>query len=69
MWEFYSTGGYVYGNLVGTTGYMGIKIKINGEFHYGWIERTIGVPMRNQTVNSYAYNATPGGSIEAGQTE
>jgi len=46
--------------------YLGIKMDINGNNHYGWIKiKTNG---HSFTLDSYAYNITPNQYIKAGQT-
>lgn len=56
-----------YGLWRGKTAYLGFTFQINGETHYGWAELTDdgfeGV------LTGYAYEATPGKALTAGQTQ
>ncbi len=51
--------------------FIGIKFKISGEDHYGWIRASVHSTMYNMvvTVHDWAYEDEPGVSIKAGQTE
>ncbi|WP_340075893.1 T9SS type A sorting domain-containing protein [Leptobacterium sp. I13] len=47
--------------------YLGVRFNIGGSFHYGWIRANV-VSLSDWTIKDFAYNATPGASINAGQT-
>jgi len=56
--------------------YLGLKLKINGEFHYGWARFTVkfhGGPPAERTweahLTGYAYETVADKSILAGQTK
>lgn len=50
-----------------TYGYIALKLVAEGNTYYGWVKmKTDG---RSFTIDSYAYNTTPGHPISAGQTE
>jgi hypothetical protein len=56
--------------------YLGLKFKINGEYHYGWARLTVkfhGGPPKDRTweahLTGYAYETVAGKSIMAGQTK
>lgn len=46
-------------------GYVGVQFDISGDTHYGWIRIDVG-DSSNFIVLDYAYEATPGATIEAG---
>lgn len=53
------------------TGYLGLRFKIAGNDHFGWMRLTVnpstGIAPRAITVHEYAYESIPGASIAAGQ--
>ena len=49
------------------TAYLGLSFQINGETHYGWAEITLNGGV-DATLTGYAYEATAGKSLTAGQT-
>lgn len=50
--------------------FIGIKFKISGEDHYGWIRASVYSKMYNMvvTIHDWAYEDKPGVPIKAGQT-
>ncbi|OMP30591.1 T9SS type A sorting domain-containing protein [Mangrovimonas sp. DI 80] len=46
--------------------YVGLRFKLGSNTHYGWVR--LDVNANNITIKDYAYNTTPGESINAGQT-
>ena len=61
-----STTGYT--TWLGTSNrYIGVKFLIGANTHYGWIEIS-GTASGDITVHGYAYEDTPGASIDAGAT-
>ncbi|BBO86547.1 hypothetical protein DSCO28_71130 [Desulfosarcina ovata subsp. sediminis] len=52
----------------GESGYMGIKFKISGSWHYGWIEASINAAGDEITLYSWAYEDVAGQPIDAGDT-
>jgi hypothetical protein len=63
--------GFVTGDFIGDTAFIGVKFPIDGNTHYGWVHVTISNPMigGSATVLGYAYNAKAEEKILAGQTE
>lgn len=54
-------------NAVPSDGYLGLKLLVGGNIHYGWVLlRTNGVT--SFTIRGYAYNTVPDQAILAGQT-
>ena len=53
-----------------TDGYVGLRFDIAGAYHYGWarVDVTSVGGISTYVLKDYAYNATAGASIEAGQT-
>ncbi len=51
----------------GEEGYLGLRIKKSGQWHYGWVRFYILPGERGFEVKDYAYNKTPNASINAGQ--
>ena len=49
--------------------YMGIKFKLNGKFHYGWVKLSHNKLDDEVTLDAYAYNKLPEQGIIAGKTE
>ena len=52
-----------------TEGYIAVSIRLNGEYHYGWIKLLTDLEHESIMVQEYAYNKTPGASIKTGQRE
>ena len=53
-----------------TNTYVGIRIKISNQWHYGWVG--IDAPTTDASqliIKDYAYNLTPNEKIHAGQTK
>lgn len=48
--------------------YLGLKFNISGQAHYGWAKIKISTDYVAFTVIEYAYNATPGASINSAAT-
>ena len=51
-----------------TNGYLGIRIKIDNNWHYGWIRMGVTINATQLTVKDYAYNLQFGEGILTGQT-
>ncbi len=70
--SFYSRG-YWKGNQ--RNQYLGVRFKIDGEFHYGWIRLTVTSdvklekPTLEATITGYAYETVPNKPILAGTAE
>lgn len=70
----YFSAGYGLGqSFVGTgnTGqdiYYGARFLIGTNTHYGWVRVNIATDASQATIKDYAYNSTPNGPINAGQT-
>lgn len=47
--------------------YFGMRFKIDAQWHYGWTRISIATDRLSFTVKDYAYQQTPGVSINAGQ--
>ena len=63
--QFTNAGRWISRN--GKTAYLGFRFQINGETHYGWAKLTVsGI---EATLTGYAYEATPGQALTAGQTQ
>ncbi len=54
---------------VNDTAYLGLKLKINNESHYGWVRLNVDYLESNFTILDYAYNIVPDAYIRAGQTD
>ncbi|MCH7534839.1 MAG: T9SS type A sorting domain-containing protein [Bacteroidetes bacterium] len=52
----------------GETKYAGVKFKISGNDHFGWILLSVGDTYDSVTVHGFAYETCPGTAITAGQT-
>ena len=60
--------GSTYGPWIGVPySYLGLKIAINGERHYGWAR--VNFLAHTTVLTGYAYETIPGKSIKAGQTK
>src|SRR5262249_29126668 len=55
-----------------TNGYLGLKFRIKGKFHYGWARLTVkvlgGARIRT-TLTGFAYETIPNKPIKAGKTK
>jgi hypothetical protein len=71
------TSSRVFGAFANTTQrYLGLKFKVNGKVHYGWVRFASvkasacnGGPGVTAVLTGYAYETIPGKSIKAGQTK
>jgi len=61
--NFYWTGR---GPFLDSTGYIGVEFNSNGNIYYGWIQCAIDNEVQGITITGYAYDATPGHYIIAG---
>jgi hypothetical protein len=52
----------------GTDAFMGFHFQIGGNTHYGWARVQVAANPLSMIIKDYAYNATAGASIAAGQT-
>ncbi|MCK7590314.1 T9SS type A sorting domain-containing protein [Subsaxibacter sp. CAU 1640] len=52
----------------GMDGYVGLHFKIGANTHYGWVRVQVAANASNVIIKDFAYNTTPGQSINAGQT-
>lgn len=59
--------GYTYPWQNTSHGYLGVRFTTSGQQYLGWAELTLDGANPSATLNSYAYNDTPLGSIYAGQ--
>lgn len=59
-------GPYTSGNFLGTEGYVGVRFDISGQTHYGWARVQMAPDGSSMTIKDYAYDATPGTAIAAG---
>jgi hypothetical protein len=67
----------VFGPFANTTQrYLGLKFKVNGKVHYGWVRFASvkasacnGGPAVTAFLTGYAYETIPSKSIKAGQTK
>ncbi len=50
-----------------TDGYLGVKLKISGNTHYGWIRMDIAASGKTIVIKDMVYNATANGPLTAGQ--
>lgn len=55
---------------LGPNRYLGVKFKINGATHFGWVRMTVNVLSRgvSGTITAFAYETVAGKAIEAGHT-
>jgi hypothetical protein len=67
VWE----GPWANGGKGSTNRYLGLKFKINGQFHYGWARLSVVTPAHGgwqATLTGYAYETAANKGIVAGQT-
>ena len=63
-----STSNYDYGYWFGTTDrFLALRIKVSGQWYYGWARLDVASDAKSFTIKSYAYNSTPGVGLLAGQ--
>lgn len=56
------------GNWAGVADrYVGVRFDVGANTYYGWVRLTVSADGGTITIKDYAYNATPNGSINAGQ--
>jgi len=56
------------GNFRGAEGFLGVSFDIGGSTHYGWIRLETALDGTSTTIKDYAYDATAGTTILAGNT-
>jgi hypothetical protein len=57
-----------FGNWIGVTDkYLGLQFNIGTQVHYGWARLDVAANGTSFTIKDYAYDATPGASIVAGE--
>lgn len=54
------------GEFLGTEGYLGARFDISGSTHYGWVRVEMSADGKTLTIKDYAYEASPGVAIAAG---
>jgi len=55
------------GNWIGVSDkYLGLRINLNGQWHYGWAKCDVAALIDTYTIKEYAYNTTPNQGITAG---
>jgi hypothetical protein len=63
-----STYPFAYGAWPGVEdGYLGVKFHISGNVHYGWIRLSAAARDPRATLKDWAWESTPGESIDAGE--
>ncbi len=64
---FIYTTGSIQGNWQGgiANGFMGLRFKISGQTHYGWVRLDLAADAKSAVVKDYAYNTTPDSGIVA----
>ncbi len=50
-----------------TDGYLGIKLSVGGNTHYGWMRMDIAADGKQVVIKDMAYNSTANGAIQAGE--
>lgn len=50
-----------------TDGYLGLKLSVGGNTHYGWMRMDISQDGKTVTIKDMAYNSTANGAIQAGE--
>ena len=50
-------------------GYLGLRLVVNGEDHYGWARFSVQPGLRRLLLTGYAYNTVPNQPLKAGQTQ
>jgi hypothetical protein len=61
-------GPYTYGNWVGVNDkYIGLRIKVNGQYHYGWARLSVNAGSDSIIIKDYAYEVLPNVGLTAGQ--
>lgn len=64
---FIYTTGVIQGNWQGgiADGFMGLRFKISGQTHYGWVRLDVASDAKSAVIKDYAYNSTPDSGIVA----
>jgi hypothetical protein len=64
---FIYTTGIIQGNWQGgvTDGFMGLRFKISGQTHYGWVRLDVAGDAKSAVIKDYAYNSIPDSGIIA----
>ncbi len=58
-----------YGQWIGQTGrYLGLKIMIHGQAHFGWARMTVGKGLNHVVLTGYAHETIANKPLKAGQT-
>jgi hypothetical protein len=52
----------------GNDGFIGFKFIVGANTHYGWARIQVAADASSMIIKDYAYNSTPDGAINAGQT-
>ncbi len=50
-----------------TDGYLGLKLSVSGNTHYGWVRMDIAANGQTIVIKDMAYNQTANGAIQAGE--
>jgi len=50
-----------------TDGYLGVKLNVSGNTHYGWIRMDMTANAQSVTIKDMAYNTAANGAIQAGE--
>lgn len=50
-----------------TDGYLGLKLNVSGNTHYGWVRMDMAANGQTVVIKDMAYNSTANGAITAGQ--
>jgi len=49
--------------------YLGLRFKIDGQYHYGWAQLSVQMSPWSETLTGYAYETIPNKPIKAGQEQ
>ena len=52
-----------------TDKYLGVRFKIEGEWHYGWVRIDVDYDVNTFVIKEYAYESTPNTPINAGEID
>lgn len=63
----FTTGAYAGQWLNDLEAYLGIRIRINGEWHYGWILMEVAANATQNTIKAFAWQQQAGKKIRAGE--
>ena len=72
MYLHFFTSGFDLGEWTGgvINGYLGIRLKINNNWHYGWVRMDVSAGNASQlTIKDYAFNTVVNEKIHAGQKQ